>query len=191
MSFSFKQLEIKDVIMIELSAYTDDRGIFTEMYKESIFQKAGINDRFVQDNISLSKKGVLRGLHFQHPPYTQAKLIKCISGEIFDVAVDLRKGSPSFSRWVGINLSSENNRMLYIPEGFAHGFLVLSSEAIVMYKTSNEYAPSFEGGLRWNDGKININWPLNSPKISEKDQKLPFLSDAKIQFIYKGENTHV
>ena len=154
-----------------------------EVYKESEFREAGIINHFIQDNHSKSKYSVLRGLHFQKNPYPQAKLIRCIRGEIFDVAVDLRINSVTFGKYISINLSEDNKYLLYIPRGFAHGFQVLSDEAEVIYKVDNIYAPEYEGGLIWNDPDVNIQWPIGNPMLSEKDLKLPTLK----KLIEEGE----
>lgn len=186
MPFSFRRLEISDVVMIEPRVFRDERGFFMESYKQSEFAAFGIKERFVQDNHSRSRKGVLRGLHYQNPPRAQGKLVRAVSGEIFDVAVDIRKGSPTYGRWVGVNLSEENMRMLYIPPGFAHGFLTLSDMADVMYKTTDEYSPEHEAGIIWNDPEIGIKWPLDEPVLSPRDARWPPLSDAVNGFIYGG-----
>ncbi|EEB7917889.1 dTDP-4-dehydrorhamnose 3,5-epimerase, partial [Salmonella enterica] len=151
--------------------FSDERGFFMESFNQKVFEEAvGRKIEFVQDNHSKSTKGVLRGLHYQVEPYAQGKLVRCIAGEVFDVAVDIRKDSETFGKWVGVNISSENKRQLWIPEGFAHGFLVLSDSADFLYKTSNYYSPIHERGIVWNDPTININWPINIDKIlSEKD----------------------
>lgn len=180
MPFTFTKTKIEDVILIEPQIFGDSRGFFMESYKKSDFIKAGINTDFNQDNHSKSTKGVLRGLHYQKAPKTQAKLVRCPKGKIFDVAVDIRTGSKTFGQWVGYELSEENKKMLFIPEGFAHGFLVLSDEAELLYKTSNEFELSLDAGIRWNDSDIKINWGMVfEPLISEKDTKLPFLKDLK------------
>lgn len=188
MPFEFIRLEIPDVVLIRPVVFTDERGFFMEIFKRSDFEKAGIDVDFVQDNHSRSKKGVLRGLHFQLEPYAQGKLVRCVKGRIFDVAVDLRLGSPTYGRWVGVELSEENHLMLWIPKGFAHGFLTLSEEADVLYKVSGaEYRPEADAGIRWNDPDIGIAWPLHLVEnliISPKDSSLPFLKDAKINFRY-------
>lgn len=186
MPFQFKSLEIPEVILIEPQVFSDERGFFMEVYKYSEFASFGITERFIQDNHSRSKKGVLRGLHYQNPPKAQGKLVRVISGEIFDVAVDIRKGSPTFGKWVGIKLSAENKRMLYIPPGFAHGFCVLSDIAEVLYKTTEEFAPECEAGIIWNDPDINIDWPIKNPVLSSKDAKWPRLKDAVNGFVYQG-----
>ncbi len=186
MPFKFQRLEIPELILIDPQVFYDERGFFLEAYKYSEFSSFGIPDRFLQDNHSYSKHKVLRGLHYQNPPKAQGKLIRVISGEIFDVAVDIRKGSPTYGKWVGVVLSSENKRMLYIPPGFAHGFLVLSERAEVLYKTTEEYSPEYEAGIIWNDPEIGIEWPIKDPILSPKDQSWPRLREAKNDFVYKG-----
>ncbi|MBA2853117.1 dTDP-4-dehydrorhamnose 3,5-epimerase [Methanococcus maripaludis] len=183
MPFIFKNLEIPEVILVEPKVFPDERGFFFESYKFSDFFDAGITENFVQDNHSKSKYMVLRGLHFQKNPKAQGKLVRCITGEIFDVAVDLRKNSPNYGKWVGEILSEENKKMLYIPKGFAHGFCVLSSEAEIIYKCTEEYSPEFDAGIFWNDESIRVNWPVENPIISEKDSKLPNLKDSDINFV--------
>ncbi|EIS0414323.1 dTDP-4-dehydrorhamnose 3,5-epimerase, partial [Salmonella enterica] len=151
-----------DVLIFEPKVFSDERGFFMESFNQKVFEEAvGRKIEFVQDNHSKSTKGVLRGLHYQVEPYAQGKLVRCIAGEVFDVAVDIRKDSETFGKWVGVNISSENKRQLWIPEGFAHGFLVLSDSADFLYKTSNYYSPIHERGIVWNDPTININWPIN------------------------------
>jgi len=183
MGFSFKHMEIKDVVIIEPQVFKDDRGFFMETYKKSEFEKADISFNFKQDNHSLSVKRVLRGLHYQKNPNAQGKLVRCINGEIFDVAVDIRKDSETFGKWVGINLSSENKRMLYIPPGFAHGFLTLSNVAEIHYKMTEEYAPEYERGIIWNDKDISVLWPIDNIEaviVSEKDRNNPALKNAEL-----------
>ena len=178
MTFEFKKLEIPDVILIKTNVFEDERGFFMETYKKEDFdEKAGIKGEFIQDNHSKSKYGVLRGLHFQKEPYAQAKIVRCVRGEIYDVAVDLRKNSPTFGRYVSVELSEENKFMVYVPKGFAHGFLVLSENAEVIYKVDNVYAPGYEGGLIWNDEDIEIKWSVDNPIISQKDRNLPTLKE--------------
>ncbi|MCQ6254061.1 dTDP-4-dehydrorhamnose 3,5-epimerase [Methanocaldococcus sp.] len=188
MPFKFRRLEIPEVILIEPIVFEDERGFFMETYKYSEFSKFGIKEIFVQDNHSKSKKGVLRGLHYQKNPNAQGKLVRCIRGEIFDVAVDIRKGSPTFGKWVGVILSEENKKMLYIPKGFAHGFCVLSEEAEVIYKCTAEYSPEDDRGIIWNDKDIGIDWPIKNPILSEKDKKHPPLREADINFVYEKNN---
>jgi len=178
MPFNFEKTEINDVILVKPKVFGDDRGFFMETYKESDFEKAGIKDKFVQDNYSKSVKGVLRGLHFQKPPMQQGKLVRCVMGKIFDVAVDIRKDSPTFGKWTAYELSEDNKHMLWIPKGFAHAFLTLSDEAEIMYKVSGaEYSPEHDSGIIWNDPHLNINWHLeeygiDKPSLSEKDSML-------------------
>ena len=178
MSFTFKELDIPEIILVESKAFSDDRGSFLEIFKESVFASNGIDTRFVQDNFSHSVKGVLRGLHYQKNPKAQAKLITVLRGEIFDVAVDIRKDSSTYGKWVGEILSENDHKLLYIPEGFAHGFCVLSEEADVLYKVSQEYSPEDENGIIWNDPEINITWPIDKPILQEKDSRLPVLKNA-------------
>lgn len=182
MVFTFKKLEIPSVILIEPKLFSDKRGFFYESFKESDFFSHGIGVKFVQENFSHSIKDVIRGLHFQKKPCAQAKLVTVIKGKIFDVAVDIRKNSPTYGKWVGEILSEENYRSLYLPEGFAHGFCVLSDEADVLYKVSNEYSPENERGIIWNDPTINISWPIEKPIISEKDNQLPLLEKSDNNF---------
>ena len=184
MPFQFKRIEIPEVILIEPKVFQDERGFFMETCKYSDFAAFGIAERFVQDNHSRSVKGVLRGLHYQNPPHAQGKLIRVVVGEIFDVAVDIRKGSPTYGKWVGVKLSAENRRMLYIPPGFAHGFCVLSDVAEVVYKVTAEYAPECEAGIIWNDPGIGIEWPIKHPIISSKDAQWPTLREAVNGFRY-------
>ncbi len=178
MPFEFKRLEIPDVILIKPRVFEDERGFFMETYKKSDFEKAGIKGDFIQDNHSRSKYGVLRGLHFQREPYAQAKIVRAVRGVIYDVAVDLRRNSPTFGKWIGVILSEYNKYQLYIPRGFAHGFVVVSDIAEVVYKVDNVYAPDYEGGIIWNDPEIGIDWPIDEPIVSEKDRKWPTLREA-------------
>ncbi|MDE2590705.1 MAG: dTDP-4-dehydrorhamnose 3,5-epimerase [Patescibacteria group bacterium] len=184
MSFKFTKLEIPEVILVESLAYSDERGFFTEIYKESIFADNGIKTKFVQDNFSYSIKGVLRGLHYQKYHKAQAKLVMVTSGEIFDVAVDIRKDSPTYGKWIGEVLSSQNHKLLYVPEGFAHGFCVLSNDAYVTYKVNSEYSPDHERGIIWSDPELKIKWPIDNPIMIKKDQQLPFLKNADNDFVY-------
>jgi dTDP-4-dehydrorhamnose 3,5-epimerase len=172
MPFEFERLEIPDVVLIKPRAFEDERGFFLETYKKEEFEEAGITGEFIQDNHSQSLYGVLRGLHFQKEPYAQAKLVKCVRGAIYDVAVDLRKNSPTFGKFVTAELSEDNKYQLYIPRYCAHGFLVLSDVAEVIYKVDNVYAPEYEEGLRWNDPDVAIPWPNDNPILSSKDQQL-------------------
>ena len=182
MPFLFKSLKIPDVILVEPKVYSDQRGFFIESFKESDYFKNGIKDKFVQDNFSHSSKCVLRGLHYQTEPKSQAKLVTVLKGKIFDVAVDIRKKSPTFGKWVGEILSEDNHKLLYIPNGFAHGFCILSNDASISYKVSNEYSPENERGIIWNDPEINISWPISNPILSAKDSHLPLLKNSNTEF---------
>lgn len=172
--------EIPEVLCIAGQRFQDSRGYFLEIYKRSAFRDGGLPYDFVQDNFSFSQKGVLRGLHYQLPPYDQGKLVRVLQGEIWDVAVDIRRNSPTFKKWVARNLSEENGLSLYIPTGFAHGFLVLSDSAKVLYKTTAEYNPEFERGIAWNDRDLAISWPSSSPILSDKDRAYPGISSAEV-----------
>lgn len=183
MPFKFTRLSVPEVVLIEAQAFEDERGFFMESFKESAFSSFGMDSRFVQDNLSHSRKGVLRGLHYQKSPKAQAKLVGVIRGEVFDAAVDIRKGSPTYGQWVGEILSSANHRMLYMPVGFAHGLCVLSDEADVFYKVTEEYAREEERGVIWNDPDIGIEWPVKGPILSKKDAELPGLLDADNNFL--------
>ena len=190
----FKRIDTKinGVYIIEPTVFGDERGYFMETYEMSDFKEIGINGEFVQDNQSKSKKGVLRGLHFQKKN-SQAKLVRCIKGEVFDVAVDLRPGSKTYGKWEGVILSEENKKMFYIPRGFAHGFLVLSDVAEFCYKVDNIYDHESEGGLQWNDPDVAIDWPFGDIKqeellTSEKDGKWPSLKQLKETDLFKDLN---
>ena len=182
MKFNFIKTEIPDVMLIKPHAVSDSRGFFMETYRKSEFEKAGIIDTFVQDNWSHSIKGVLRGLHYQNDPMGQAKLVMVTRGEVFDVAVDLRRESTMFGKYVGVRLSSHNFQMFYIPVGLAHGFCVLSDEVDFLYKVSAPYSPEHDRGIIWNDPSIDIHWPLDAPLLSVKDLNLPLLRHADINF---------
>ena len=216
MNFTFTPLDLPGVVRIDAQAFEDDRGLFMERYKQSSFAENGIADVFCQDNLSRSERGVLRGLHYQLPPFDQAKLVSVVDGAIWDVAVDIRRGSSTFGRWVAQELSARNRRSLYVPAGFAHGFLVTSDHAVVTYKTSREYARSYERGIRWDDAELAIDWPLDAvgpaapdatrgthasaaarglkataaaeraPRLSEKDAALPTLADADLPAVKEG-----
>ncbi|NSB16585.1 dTDP-4-dehydrorhamnose 3,5-epimerase [Clostridium beijerinckii] len=190
-NFNFNFTRIDGVYIIEPKTFGDSRGYFMETYNKEQFCEAGLNMIFVQDNESKSSKGVLRGLHFQKK-HSQGKLVRVTKGEVFDVAVDLRTGSPTYGQWEGVILSDENKKQFYIPEGFAHGFLVLSDEAVFNYKCTDIYSPEYDGGVMWNDPEINIEWPLDLIKtviLSEKDKAHPNLKELDLRgykdFIYK------
>ena len=181
-NFTFTETKIKGVYVIDVKSYGDNRGYFMETYKETDFKEAGLNYTFVQDNQSSSRKGVLRGLHFQktHP---QAKLVRVLSGEVFDVAVDLRKDSETYGQWVGVLLSGENHKQFMIPRGFAHGFVVVSDYAEFAYKCDEVYHPEDEGGIAWNDPDVNVEWPdVGDIILSEKDKKNPKLKESRMAF---------
>lgn len=185
--FNFIETKIKDLYIIEPAVFGDHRGYFMESYNKKDFFEAGLTMEFVQDNESKSSKGVLRGLHFQ-TKHTQGKLVRATKGEVYDVAVDLRKGSPTYGQWEGVLLSEENKRQFYVPEGFAHGFLVVSEEAVFNYKCTDYYAPEYDGGVRWNDPDIGVEWPLEGieeVKLSEKDKNQKFLKELELPFEYK------
>jgi len=165
----FTKSPIEGLVVIEPKVFEDERGHFFESYNENIFKENGIDTNFVQDNQSLSQKGVLRGLHFQHPPYGQAKLIRVISGSVLDIAVDLRKNSLTYGKYEAIELSAHNKKMFFIPEGFAHGFLTLENNTIFSYKCSNFYNSGSEDAILWNDETLGIDWKINSPILSKKD----------------------
>ena len=181
-NFTFIETSIKDVYIINPKKYGDNRGYFMETYKEKDFKEAGLDYNFVQDNQSKSKKGVLRGLHYQKN-FPQAKLVRCIEGEVFDVCVDLRKDSPTYGKWEGVVLSAEKGNQFMIPRGFAHGFVVLSETATFCYKCDELYHPEDEGGIIWNDSEVGIKWPYDGePLLSEKDKLHKSLKETKVKF---------
>ena len=186
MAFSFHLTDISEVQIIIPDSFGDERGFFMESYKKSVFKAHNIKVDFVQDNHSSSSIGVLRGLHYQRAPQAQGKLVRCISGSIFDVAVDIRRDSLTFKKWIGVELSAENKRMLYIPPGFAHGYLSLSEKVHVLYKTTAEYAPALDSGIIWNDPEIAIKWPMKDVILSDKNNYqfiVPIIKDDS-SFIY-------
>lgn len=185
MPFKVKPLDrIPEVLLIEPVVFGDNRGFFMETYKYDDFVDLGIEDRFVQDNHSKSaQKNVIRGLHFQRKPFAQAKLVRVIAGRIFDVAVDIRKNSPTYGKWVSAELSSENKNMLYIPDGFAHGFCTLEENTEVIYKCSNPYSEKHDCGIKWNDEYLDIKWPTENPILSKKDSMWPKSDEVDIKCI--------
>ncbi|MBU3155339.1 dTDP-4-dehydrorhamnose 3,5-epimerase [Clostridium estertheticum] len=186
--FDFIETKIDGVYIIQPKVFGDNRGYFMETYNKNDFFEAGLKMEFVQDNESKSKKGVLRGLHFQ-TKHTQGKLVRVTKGQVFDVAVDLRKGSSTFGKWEGVILTDENKKQFYVPEGFAHGFLVLSDEAVFNYKCTDYYAPKYDSGVLWSDEDIAIEWPLDGIEeilLSDKDKIQKGLKDLEISFEYKG-----
>lgn len=184
----FTETHLKDVFIVEPAVFGDHRGWFMETYSEVKFKEQGFNLNFVQDNQSYSAvKGTLRGLHFQLNPKAQTKLVRCTRGSIFDVAVDIRQGSPTYGQWFGLELNMENKKQLLIPKGFAHGFMTLTEDVEVQYKCDEFYAPECDGGILWNDPEIGIQWPIDvTPVLSAKDEKAPLLKDAKPNFVYEG-----
>ena len=171
--------KLDGVLVIEPRAFNDPRGYFMETYHAQRYKESGIGVTFVQDNLSYSTEGTLRGLHYQLP-HTQAKLVQVLKGEVFDVVVDIRSGSPTFGQWEGVMLSADNRRQLFIPEGFAHGFCVVSKDALFHYKCSDIYVPEAEGGVAWDDPALGIEWPLAKPLVSEKDRGFPVLSGIEV-----------
>jgi len=178
MNFEFKKLEIPEVILVRAKKFEDSRGFFLETYEMSKFFAGGINRVFVQDNHSRSSKGVLRGIHYQRHPKPQGKLVRCIRGAIRDVAVDIRPNSPTYKQWVAVTLSENNHDMLWIPEGFGHGFSTLTDVAEICYKCTDYYDPKLDAGIIWNDPELNIDWGIENPVLSEKDQGLPVLKSV-------------
>lgn len=179
----FQKTTIEGLILITPKVFKDQRGFFLESYSDKAFKNVGITTVFVQDNHSRSEpSGVLRGLHFQKPPFAQCKLIRVIQGSIFDVAVDLRKNSPTFGKWLGFELTSDNYNMLLVPQGFAHGFCTLVPGTEVQYKVDNFYSPEHDSGIRWNDPDLNIPWPIKEPVLSAKDAVLPFFKELDSPF---------
>jgi len=189
MPFRFKRFEnLSEIMLIEPVTFSDERGWFAETYKKHDFEEQGISLDFVQDNHSRStSRGILRGLHFQNEPAAQGKLVRCIYGEIFDVAVDIRKGSPTYAKWVCATLSADNRAMVWVPPGFAHGVLTMTDIAEITYKVTSEYSPIHDRVVRWNDQYIGINWPISHPILSKKDADAPLLRDADSNFVWKGK----
>lgn len=175
---------LEGVRIIEPRVFEDRRGFFFESYNERVYAESSITDRWVQDNHSRSTRGTLRGLHYQIAP-GQAKLVRVVSGKVYDVAVDIRWGSPTFGQHVGVMLSAENRRQLYIPVGFAHGFCVVSDSADFLYKVTSYYAPQDERGIRWDDPTLNIPWPIEQPLLSDRDLALPLLQDADRDYVWR------
>lgn len=187
MAFKFTRLEnIPDLIVIEPQVFKDARGWFFETYKKSEFAASGIATEFLQASQSYSlKRDTLRGLHFQNDPHAQGKLVRCLSGSVLDVAVDIRHGSPTYGKWAGVELTGENKKLFWVPAGFAHGFYTLTDNAEFEYLMTNEWAPSHERGIRWNDPDLAIKWPGTNPMLSEKDAAAPVLKDSDCNFVYK------
>jgi dTDP-4-dehydrorhamnose 3,5-epimerase len=175
--------EISGLLVLEPKVFGDARGFFMEMWNRRGYREAGLDADFVQDNLSRSRRGTLRGLHFQNPK-PQGKLLQVLEGEVFDVAVDIRRGSPTFGRWYGLVLSAENKRQFYVPPGFAHGFAVLSETALFHYKCSEFYSPKDEFAIRWNDADIGIDWPIKEPLLSERDSRASLLKDVPLERLF-------
>lgn len=185
MPFTFHQTALVDAVLVEPASFADDRGVFREVFKAPDFAGAGVASTFAQSNLSISRPGVLRGLHFQTDPMAQGKLVSCVGGAIFDVAVDLRRGSPTYGDWIGEELSSTNGHMLWVPAGFAHGFCVLGDvDAVVAYSVTEVFSGPHDGGIRWDDPAIAVQWPVSAPILSSKDLLLPLLADADPGFRY-------
>lgn len=180
-------LSLSGLRLVDAKLFRDSRGFFFESFNESDFSAGGLPTRFVQDNVSSSVRGTVRGLHFQKPPYAQGKLVRVLQGTVFDVAVDIRKGSPTYGKWHSEELSSANARALYIPPGFAHGFCVTSEIAVFFYKCTAPYTPSAEGGILWNDPTLNMSWPVDADQalVSEKDSRWPSLQDTDNPFVWE------
>jgi dTDP-4-dehydrorhamnose 3,5-epimerase len=185
MEFQFVPQVIPAVVLVKHEEFRDDRGLFTETFREANFLRAGL-PRFVQDSQSVSKRGVLRGLHYQTNPAAVGKLVRCLKGTIWDVAVDIRKGSPTYAEYVAVELSDSSRSMLYVPPGFAHGFVALSDGAEVFYKMTEYYSPPHDRAMRWNDPAIAIDWPTKEPILSQKDINAPLLAEADNNFIHQN-----
>jgi dTDP-4-dehydrorhamnose 3,5-epimerase len=179
----FQKTKLEGAFLIKPKFFKDERGFFVESYSKKVFQENGIDVDFVQDNHSLStQKGVLRGLHFQKPPYAQSKLVRVTRGKVYDVIVDLRKNSPTYKKWQGFELSAENGDMLFVPKGFAHAFCTLEENTEFMYKVDEFYSPDSDSGIIWNDSELSIDWPIKNPIMSDKDKKLKKLSELELNF---------
>lgn len=182
MSLKFSKLDIPDVILVDCDSYPDNRGAFIEMYKRSEFEANGIPRTFAQESISKSRKNVVRGLHYQLKPADQGKLVTVLSGSIFDVVVDIRKGSPTYSKHVGIRLSADKPQILWVPEGFAHGFMALEDNTTILYRMTKEYSKEQSRGIIWNDPALAVSWPsIGEPILSDSDKKWPRLQDAQVE----------
>lgn len=178
------ETELPGALIVEPDVFGDARGFFMELWNRERYTQAGLAANFVQDNLSLSRKGTLRGLHFQNPQ-PQGKLVYVLEGEVFDVAVDIRVGSPTFGRWLGVTLSAENRRQFYVPPGFAHGFCVTSDTALFAYKCTDFYSPKTDAGILWNDPEIGIQWPVTEPLLSDKDRRAPRLKDVPREKLFE------
>jgi dTDP-4-dehydrorhamnose 3,5-epimerase len=184
MSFTFTPLAIPDVVLIETTTFGDARGAFRETFRDQAFAAAGIPTSFVQDNLSRSALGVVRGIHFQRPPHAQGKLVSCPFGRVFDVAVDLRAGSPTFGRWVGAELSGDNGSLLWVPPGFGHGFASLAPDSLLAYKVTDYYSGPHDGAIAYDDPEIGVEWGVDDPVLSDKDRSAPRLADCDHGFTF-------
>ena len=189
MSFRFEPLEVPGMILVRPTRHGDHRGFFEEVYKRMAFLEGGIDAEFVQDNVARSSAGVLRGLHFQLPPKAQGKLVRVIRGRVFDVGVDLRKGSPTFGRWAGALLDDEQGALLYLPPGLAHGYCVLSEAADLTYKVTAEFDAALDAGIRWDDADVGVDWPVSEPVLSSRDKGLPLLQDFDSPFRFQESDS--
>jgi dTDP-4-dehydrorhamnose 3,5-epimerase len=188
MPFAIRKTELPGVLEVESPVHGDGRGFFTEIYNTDRWSPAGFPKlQFAQDNLSCSSRGTLRGLHFQVEPHAQGKLVRCLQGSVFDVAVDIRRGSPTFGKWAGRTLTARSGLALWVPTGFAHGFLVLEDNTLVLYKCTTCYAPQAERSILWNDPAIGIAWPQPATSLSKKDADAPPLSGADFNFVYRGD----
>lgn len=178
------ETDIPDLVILEPKVFQDERGFFMETYNKEVLASYGLQYDFIQDNHAKSGKGVLRGLHFQRPPADQAKLVRVTRGAVYDVAVDLRKGSPTYGKWYGVTLSADNFRQFLVPRGFAHGYVTLEPDTEFQYKVDNYYAPKLDGGIIWNDPDLAIDWPADEPVLSAKDRELPTLAEFDSPFEY-------
>lgn len=177
------ETDISGLLVLQPKIFSDERGFFAETYHAGRYAEKGVDDVFVQDNLSRSKKGVLRGLHYQLPPFAQGKLVSVVYGKVMDVAVDIRPQSPTFGKHVAVELSADNKKQFWIPPGFAHGFVALEDDTVFIYKCTNVYSPDHDRGILWNDPDIGIAWPMENPIVSEKDRKHPFLKDVEKEIL--------
>jgi dTDP-4-dehydrorhamnose 3,5-epimerase len=184
MPVKFTETEIPGILVVETGVARDDRGFLTEVYSEKVWEKAGFNEPFVQDNLSMSARGTVRGMHYQLNPYGMGKLVRVVSGSVFDVAVDLREGSPTFGRWIGRTLSAENGLALWVPIGFAHGFIALEDNALVLYKCTGVHTPEAERSLSYRDPEVGIEWPIEPTIITNRDAEAPGLREAEYNFTF-------
>ncbi len=187
MPVEIRTTEIPGILEVNVKVFSDMRGFFTETYNIDIWREKGFTEIFVQDNLSLSAKGTLRGMHYQIDPHPMGKLVRAIKGAVFDVAVDLREGSPTFGKWIGRELSAENNLILWIPSGFAHGFVALEDDTLVYYKCSGTHSPECERSLSYKDPSVGIEWPLEPTLITEKDANAPNIENAEHNVVYRAQ----